>query len=116
VKGGEHKAHRLEGTGMDWPTRRQRDLLVYGGLYPLIVAVTAWVVGSDGSGIGRLLVFVAAVGFIGLLVVFSFVGGPGEVRTSWDETPPDEPAPGDVRQVAFLAVTTVLAVLLAFAL
>lgn len=98
---------------MRWPTRRERDLLVYGVVYPLVVATVAWIGSGDGSGVGQVLVLVTAVGFLGLLIVFSIVGGPDEVRSSWRETLPEEPAPGDVRQVVFLAVTTVLSAVLA---
>lgn len=77
---------------MRWPTRRERDLLVYGVVYPLVVATVAWIGSGDGSGVGQVLVLVTAVGFLGLLIVFSIVGGPDEVRSSWRETLPEEPA------------------------
>jgi hypothetical protein len=91
--------------------RRIRDLVLYGGLYPFIVLVTAWFAGGDGAETGNLLILMAAVGFVGLLVVFSFVGGPGEVRSDWDETGADEPAPSAVRQAVFLGVTTLVSLL-----
>lgn len=96
--------------------RRTRDLLLYGGLYPLVVLVTAWFAGGSPAETGNLLILVAAVGFVGLLVVFSFVGGPGEVRSDWAETAPDEPAPSAVRQSAFLGMTTIFSVLFALIL
>lgn len=90
--------------------RRTRDLLLYGGLYPLLVLLTAWLAGGDAAETGNLLILMSAVGFIGLLVVFSFVGGPGEVRSDWAETGPEEAAPSGVRQSVFLGVTTIVSV------
>lgn len=96
--------------------RRTRDLLLYGGLYPLIVLVTAWFAGGSPAETSQLLILVAAVGFVGLLVVFSFVGGPGEVRADWAETDADEPAPSAVRQSVFLGTTTIVSLLVALIL
>lgn len=90
---------------------RTRDLLIYGVAYPLAPILVA-IFGGAPAERGELLLIGAAVGAFGLVIVFGLAGGPWAIKRSWQDTAPEEPLPGDVRQALFLAVAMVAAGLL----